>query len=80
MKIESIPTLSNLKLECYNAFEDKAVDKLPEDVDIYITDNTKKKFISKIQRDAQLEAVTAVGYFCKVTFIIIYKCLFHIKT
>lgn len=60
------PVPAAVKLAAYNAFQETNDLFLPSNKTIFITDNTKKKMISKVQNDTQLAKITCIGYVCQV--------------
>lgn len=52
-KVNAVPTVKSLKLACWNAFNGTNDTSLPEDIDVFIVDNTKKKSICMIRNDSE---------------------------
>jgi len=64
-KVSSVPALAEVKLACWNQFNDRDDSFLPSGKNISITDNTKKKTIALIKNDAQLLKAQCIGYLCE---------------
>lgn len=65
LKVSSVPTLPELKLACWNQFQDKDDVVLPSSFKISITDNSKKKTIALVKNDSQLSKIQCIGYLCE---------------